>query len=60
MNFDTSQRYLAKTQAEFLKLLDNTLFKLEEYIFCVQEDLEDELDDPHHFIGAGPGLSENH
>jgi len=45
MRFDPSQRYIVNSQAEFLNLLDEAIFEVDDYIVCVQEDLEDELDD---------------
>ena len=45
MQFDPSQRYLVSNRAEFLNLLDEAIFDVADYIVCVQEDMEDELDD---------------
>jgi hypothetical protein len=45
MQFDPSQRYLSTSLPAFLKSLDEAIFEVDEYIYCVQADLEDELDD---------------
>lgn len=42
--------YLAGNLAEYLKLVDDAVFELEEMASCVNADMEDELEDlsPHY------------